>query len=526
MNIGAGISQPSSFRWGSNMGDGRILNHGSRVTLSTGNTGGGGGGATGPTGPGGATGPTGPLGPITLTGGATGSGTGLIPTGLARQPLPFTTLFIDPANVSGVASDLNTGATDNNVPPGSGPIRTTAHLNALVFQRVMINNTFVNYMSNDASGVELLLNTLEYADFVLTATGTFQQSAATTAVAVTDVNETTNQRETITFGIDPTPFILTALGGTGGTNPFYVKVVGGANDGTIAWIVKSAGVNQAFCSTPVNTGDSKGTISPGDTLVIGRGSDIEIGSDVATNLLSAVNFNIVDSGEGLADVYEFTNCSLPNGFSATASLTNCFVVGLFAFYVGIQFGVYVSTHDPTFNTYDSSVALSLSSGVYVTGFGILVNPSYGHTVVTFGDFANGRGAGFFDCTSTIGAIVVQAPMAAAGPGVRGNQALIWGLGNTGAGIVIGPGATLVVPAGSEVPIITGTGGDFAFVGQNGGALVTVARAWNDAAGAYTEVGGVATRTTTWAHLFTTISPGGGFDFQAHNPATNAAIVGL
>ena len=95
------------------------------------------------------------------------------------------------------------------------------------------------------------------------------------------------------------------------------------------------------------------------------------------------------------------------------------------------------------------------------------------------------------------------------------------------GMTVYPGATAIVPGTApNIPTVTGTAGDFGFIPQQGTAgPVTVARAWNDAVGAYTEAGGVATRTTTWAHFVASIGAGG-FDFQAHNPATSASIVGV
>jgi hypothetical protein len=107
-----------------------------------------------------------------------------------------------------------------------------------------------------------------------------------------------------------------------------------------------------------------------------------------------------------------------------------------------------------------------------------------------------------------------------------SSSLLWGSGNTGAGIAVAPGGALIVPAAvGKIPTVTGAGGDFVFIGQNGGANVSVARAWNDAVGAYTEAGGAATRATTWAHFAATIGAGG-FGFQAHNPATAASLIGV
>jgi hypothetical protein len=489
--------------------------------------GGGGSGATGPTGPTGATGNPGatgatgaiaPLGPVTLTGGATGSGTGTIPTGLAREPLPFTTLFWDPANSTGFASDANTGANATNTPPGTGPVLSVPHINALAFQKMMTGATAINQMS-DSPDVDLLLNTLEYNDFLLTLNGTFVQSTTATVIAVTPVNELGNQREVVQLSVDPTPFVLTQLGGTSGTTLFKMVVVGGANDGTTCRIVSVAGVDTANCTTPVNTLGGIGTISPGDTVKIGRGTNLSLGADLATNLLQVIGCTVIAAGENAADSYQFIDCDLPNGFESNASFINCGVVGLFCYLATFQFGLYVSQHDPTFGSYDESSFLSLDSGVYVTGFGILIDPDYGHSCVAFGDFAGGRGAGFFDCTSPVAALVANVHVSAGGQGPRPPGSVIWGSGNTGVGIAVGPNAGVTVSVAEPSPI-TGTLGNFGFIGQNGGAVVTVARAWDDTTDAFTTA-----RTCTWAHLAATIGAGG-FNFNAHNVATNASLIAI
>jgi hypothetical protein len=444
--------------------------------------------------------------------------------GGARLPLAFTNLFWDPANTTGFASDSNTGANPTNVPPGSGPVLTVGHINNLTFLTFMTANTTIHQMS-DAPDVDLLLDTLAYNDFLLTILGSFVQSATATVISVTNVNELGNQREVIELNIDPTPFVLTQLGGTSGTTLYKMVVSGGANLGTSCRIVSVAGTNTANCTSPVTTSQTRGLISPGDTVTIGRGVTLSLGADIATNLLQVIGCTITATGANSADSYQFLDCDLPNGFQANASFVNCGVVGLFCYLASFQFGLYVSQYDPGFGAYDESQFLDLASGVYVTGYGLLIDPNYGHSCVSFGDFDGGVGAGFFDCTSPIAALIANVHVSAAGQGPRGLQSLIWGSGNAGVGIAVGPGASVTVPAGSEAPIIEGTAGAFGFIGQNGGALVTVARAWNDATGAYTEAGGVATRTTTWAHLAASIAAGG-FNFNAHNPATGASVVGV
>jgi hypothetical protein len=89
---------------------------------------------------------------------------------------------------------------------------------------------------------------------------------------------------------------------------------------------------------------------------------------------------------------------------------------------------------------------------------------------------------------------------------------LWGSGNTGAGVAVGPGAQFAYEAGT-FPTISGTAGDFTL----GGA--TSSRAWDNSAGAYT-----TDRSNTWANLAATIAAGG-LGGNAHNLAGDAHIVG-
>jgi len=95
----------------------------------------------------------------------------------------------------------------------------------------------------------------------------------------------------------------------------------------------------------------------------------------------------------------------------------------------------------------------------------------------------------------------------------------WGSGNTGAGFDnFGTQARIVTGFGGAATKLTIAGAnDFRLDGK------TVARAWDDTAGAYTEAGAAATRTTTWAHLAATIAAGG-FAGNAIDVTTGASII--
>lgn len=75
----------------------------------------------------------------------------------------------------------------------------------------------------------------------------------------------------------------------------------------------------------------------------------------------------------------------------------------------------------------------------------------------------------------------------------------------------------------EAPNIVGASGDFTLFLFDGGG-VSVARAWDEDNGVYTEAGGVATRATTWAN-FVALIGGGGFSKKPINVGREISIVG-
>lgn len=87
--------------------------------------------------------------------------------------------------------------------------------------------------------------------------------------------------------------------------------------------------------------------------------------------------------------------------------------------------------------------------------------------------------------------------------------IVWGSGSAGFGVHLQANSTLSYEV---LPNVAGVEGDFA-VGDG-----SVARAWDDVAGAYT-----TNRACTWANLGALISAGG-FDGNAHNLQQNAHVV--
>ena len=119
-----------------------------------------------------------------------------------------------------------------------------------------------------------------------------------------------------------------------------------------------------------------------------------------------------------------------------------------------------------------------------------------------GVFAGGSNVGYFGGTVSFTRFFSGKPLR------------LWGFGNAGAGVAIGPGAQLASKTGA-FPTITGAQGDFTLAGATSG------RAWDDSAGAYT-----TSRSNTWTNLGAAIVSGG-FGGNAHDPTHDAhAVDGL
>lgn len=121
--------------------------------------------------------------------------------------------------------------------------------------------------------------------------------------------------------------------------------------------------------------------------------------------------------------------------------------------------------------------------------------------------AAGAGIGVFD--SPIDAITLGG---ADGPvGAMAVTGTVYGLGNAGVGVKVQPGSRMLWD-GTNVPSVTGTGGDFSLAGA------TQARGWDEANGRYT----AGTIASTWANLNAAVG-GGGFGGAAFCVNANACI---
>jgi hypothetical protein len=418
----------------------------------------------------------------------------------------------------------------------------------------------ITYMSDDAAGASLDFSTIDFNGFnlifqgtlvVLHTGGTFNAGT----VAINPFAAGGGQRQLVHVSDLATfaPFVFNF--GSGGTAPHPTKIVDttGGNAGTDAWIV--SGTATASVTRPISPANfiSESLSGPAGVFTIGDSYQIVRGS-LLTMATATGYVNTNNSGTGGQPIFNdfaftassggntiagavYQRCSFENSISMSGAFLDCYcpfgalmLSSTPAALIVLQAGLFVST-----DTDGWAGQFILFNDVYFTGLGLVVGQQIGYANVTVGQ-ATIIGAGTLQLhdntflpTGPQGALTflvttnLGAPIALIG---SEGPALIWGNGNTGLGIAVGPGAGGGVSASvGAIPTVTGTLGDFGFIGQNGGAVVTVARAWNEAVGAYTEAGGVATRTTTWAHFAAAIGAGG-FGFQAHNPATEASLVGV
>jgi hypothetical protein len=494
-------------------------------------------GATGATGSQGATGPAGGATGASGAQGATGAAGAAGATGAAgvaaRTPLG-PVRFIDPSNSSGLANDANSGAT------ALTPILTTAHLNSLLFFKTLTADTTITYMSDDPGTVGFDYSTVDLQTFNFTFQGTPQTlhtggalNAGTIASNPAAPGGGQRQRLHVNDLGDWGPFIFTGWGGALAFPTYLVDTQAGPNSGNVAWLARGAGSATASASIVTNVGGGFGSVSVGDTYAIRRGSRLNRAStSIATSSGGRVTWNDfafdVDdlgsaagfSGAGASIAAAYNRCSTNSTVVGPGQYVACAVAaGTSQTSVAGELDIAIGSILFTTVTDQLTVPLVLSGDAYITGFGLICGPS-NYAAVTILPSLNGAGIQIQDTTGSAGLFVVSSLALVTATGVN---ALVWGNGNAGMGVLLGPGSTLTAPDdGANNPTVTGAAGDFGFVEVNG-ATINVARSVVN--GQYTEAGSPAVRTTTWANYALPVVSGG-FAFNVHNAETNAALIGL
>lgn len=443
---------------------------------------------------------------------------------LGFRPLPFTVLYVDPQDSTGHASNDNPGTLTR-------PILTTGEVNRRFLLRNLIGDTAVNYLSEDLGG--------EGLNFSLSSLGPFNLIVNMTPVVV----HTGGQLDAGTVAINPLalgggqrqtahttdlgdfgPFVLGVFGGTATIPVRLVDTVTGFG----VWLAAGAGSATASCTRPTDaTVSATGPITIGNDYVLRRPGLLPLAaaaqpaSDGGALMFNDCAFPASSLGPELLTSFTvaptvLTHCASLGPQVFGGELNDCYLAsGMQGNWIAsLLAGLLI----PNIFTDVQTGSLSMTGDVYITAINMTVGGGFYEDIFipsgAFGLPGAHTGIQLQDCplSGDIAAISLYA-------GSTFNVAgLIWGNGNPDVGMLIRPGATF---SSQVVPSVTGTNGDFAM--QNGSAgQVQVARAWDDAAGAYTEAGGPATRATTWANLVASLGAGG-FHNQAHDVAGNGLV---
>lgn len=438
---------------------------------------------------------------------------------------PTTAVFVDPANSTTHASNTN---------PGTAllPLLTTAFLQTAVYQKHLVGDTTLTWMSDDVSGAAFDWSTLDRAGFNLTLAGTVQTvhtggtlNAGTVAIDPTAGAGGQSQIVHTSDVADFTPFVVPGFGGTATDGIRLVDTTGG-NLGNAAWVADVRGANAATptMTQPINAAFSgPGTLTSGDGYKLTRGSRLAIAlqdlSPNTTTTFSSVtlqDFSFV-SGSGGAPLMTCLRCSFVDPVPVTCVLIDCLANGGFAGdLIGGSGKIFVFVDGGGWAG-DSVGCDIIASGNAFTN-GVAVGSSEVQSFEVGGTSAFGAGCQIVHSPDGRGALRVH---------VGGScnlgfaSGLLWGGGNSGFGVFVELGGTPeLIAQGANATKVTGGLGDIGFALPLSGLLVALARAFNDTTGLYT-----ANIATTYANFQTSIA-GGGFGGQMHRLDAASSVVGV
>lgn len=435
---------------------------------------------------------------------------GIVPNGwgnsalTGRTPWTATAFFVDPKGSVPGSSDSNTGAHATNVPPGTGPIRTTVEFNKRIYAHNVGVAAVVTYLSDDDSGTLLDLSTVSAFGGSLTFQGTPVVLHSGTFSAVTAIDPTTNQAQTVTDGV----FNFASLIGN-----IVVDLTGG-NAGVSAPIM--FGTTSPELGPPMATDFTRGTFTNGDSYQVQRGSHLTLApnlpflGNVTFQDFSFLTGSIGPNADQTANFFvDYIRCQFVDFISTGGIYVGCYAgQGVQSFQsVQFLFGGLVTTH---FDTCLSS--FETGDDVYITGFGLILGP------VNYQELFMSPDSGFgmqIHHTTSSGALWVMSDQdIGVAPGGGTTQGLLWGKNNAGVGLLVGPGACATLPSSApNQASLTGADGDIGFVDHDTSTLITTARKWDEGGGTYS-----APTAATWPNLY-----GAGLSGNAHNVGSNALV---
>ena len=162
--------------------------------------------------------------------------------GSGSNPLAASTaFFIDPQNVSGVASNGNSGTTANNVPAGTGPLRTYARLAQMwgTTSPYITQNTTITFLSSHVDNSDPVSLTPVLNNVTMTVTGTVTIAHSGVFGTVTPKNRATPQLLNANLGTPVPPL-----------NSLLLRNTTRAN--SLAWVHANLGGNVAELSQPLS----------------------------------------------------------------------------------------------------------------------------------------------------------------------------------------------------------------------------------------------------------------------------------
>lgn len=433
--------------------------------------------------------------------------------------------FVDPQDSTGFASNTNTGQTANNVPAGSGPILTTDEANRRMVGKLGASTT-MQYLSEDLGSVGFNPANLDLNGHALTVVLPFitlhTGGTVATVVAITPLFPGGGRREQLSTSdiVSWTPFILNTSG-LPGTSPVPTRILDTSAD-VGSWIMDQTDANPHIVdlsrpidpavasSPPFTVGDGYRIVRPGrlPVVVAPDPSDTVGGGTLVFEHAQIVHTGQQDPGVSSFSVQRlfFTQCSVTTVLYG-CNLNDCYVSdgAQGTFIANIVAGAWI----PNGTTDETGGQLNFLGGdTYVCGN---LPFEIGETIYN----------SVFVSSNALGGGMQFQTIRNGNPGIELGQGgqlqafgLLWGKGNGGVGLQIDPGGIFNINSsgGLNTPNLTGAVKDFGFLFD--GTVLTVARAWNDATGAYTEAGGPATRQTTWANYALAIA-GGGFGLNVH-----------
>lgn len=431
-----------------------------------------------------------------------------------RKPLPYTTIYVDPQDASGGASNANPGTNP------SLPIATTAHLNVVNFFGVLTANTLIQYLSDDDSGTGVDISTMSLQAFTLTINQTRQtlHTGGTLDAGTIAIDPAANQAQVVhtsdlaTFA----PYVVTQLGGAAADGVRILDTTTGAG----AFVMSAATAGAPQTTRPILADGTAGALTSGDPYTLTRGGHLTLAFQVpalGNPGVVVVNDCAFTAGSSGVPGAQYNRCTCAAPLSVGGQFSDCLLQvgiaedGASTGAIDLLAGGLITT-----GADDWSGSFSLEGDVYVTGKGFALGGDFFSNVFFVPNSTIGAGVQFQDNEDN--GIIIYATTSLVlhtGP----TQPLFWGTGNVANGIAIVAGEAIV--SQTVPPIVTGANA-FAFI-QPGGGYLTVGRA--AVLGAYSEAGSAATRTTTWAHFAAGVGSGG-FDFGAFCVEGGTALVGI